>query len=148
MANDCQAPPAIWDVIGGGPLSMIALNPQPLPPGIAFAAAVAGEVIDRAAIRQELADLLHSNGEESGIIIVGGHIQRFVDDWCGTNWKMKFPFPVPPPPWWSEKLTGTDLIVMGVQFQNAAPQVFNEGLRQAFGDAGARLIETGLSRIQ
>jgi len=37
---------------------------------------------------------------------------------------------------------------MGVQFENAAPQVFNEELRQTFIDAGEKLIETGFSRLQ
>lgn len=140
--------PAIWDIIGGGPLSMVALNPQPLPPGILFAASVAGEVIKDAVARQELADIFRPNGEEAGIIIVGGRVGHFVDDWCGTMWKLRWPFPGPRPNWFKEKLTGTDLVVMGVQFENAAGQVFNTALSQAFRDAGAKFIETGLSRMQ
>jgi hypothetical protein len=140
--------PAIEDIIGGGgPLSRVALNPQPLPPRIAFAAALASEVINQAVVRQELADLIHPAGQERGIIIVSGRIRQFVDDYCVTG-KLRWPFPVPPPPWWSEQLSGTSLIVMGVQFGNAAPQVFNEELRQTFIDAGEKLVETGFSRLQ
>jgi hypothetical protein len=94
-----------------------------------------------------LADLIHSNSEERGIIIVNGATRQFVEDYCGTG-KLRWPFPVPPPPWWSEELSGTSLIVMGVQFGSAAPQVFNEELRQTFSDAGEKLIETGFSRLQ
>ena len=40
-----------------------ALNPQPLPSKIKFAAALAQEAIDRAFTMQEIADGLHQNGE-------------------------------------------------------------------------------------
>ena len=39
--------PEIWDVIGGDPLSAVALNPQPLPPRSGFLAAVILEFSER-----------------------------------------------------------------------------------------------------
>lgn len=140
--------PAIWDVIGGGSLSWAALNPQPLPPKSIFASALAIEVISRAMYRQEIADSIPHEGSERSIIIVGGHVKNLVDEFCGTGFRLKFPIPVPPPPWFSEEFAGMDLIVMGMQFQNSVTGIFNENLQQTFSDAADKLIETGLSRIQ
>ncbi len=139
--------PELWDVIGGGPLSWTALNPQPLPPKVIFTSALATEVINRAVLRQEIADMMPREGDQQGIIIVSGYIEKFVDEFCGTGFKLRFPIPVPPPPWFSEEISGMDLIVVGTQFQGAVPGIFNENLRQTFTDAAAKLIETGVSRI-
>jgi hypothetical protein len=86
--------PEIFDVIGGG-LNSVALNPQPLPPRAAFLAAFAEEVIDRSLLMQEVADALNQNGEQQGIIIVGGRLTLLVDELCGNNFKVRIPFPKP-----------------------------------------------------
>src|SRR5580704_2343748 len=67
------------------PWIQVALNPQPLPPRTLFFAAIAQEVIERASLFKETADALTSQGERQGIIIVGGYVSRFADDWCGNG---------------------------------------------------------------
>jgi hypothetical protein len=129
------------------PWVQVALNPQPLPPRTLFFAAIAEQVIERASLIQETADALTSQGERQGIIIVGGYVSRFADDWCGTV-PIRWPFPGPRPHWFPEAPDGTDLIVTGVQFQRAASETFDGQLRQTFADAGAKLTQAGLAKLQ
>jgi len=86
-------------------------------------------------------------GEERGIIIVSGYIARFVDDFCDTGFRLKYPFPGPRPHWFGEELNGIDLVVMAMQFEQAAREVFNPGLRQNLADASAIFVEAGLSKM-
>ncbi|MDW6024467.1 hypothetical protein SAZ10_22190 [Mesorhizobium sp. BAC0120] len=140
--------PELWDLFGGDPLSLMTLNPQPLPPHIVFATALADELMERAAFAQGIADWLPQQGEEHGIIIVGGRVLRYVDELCGNNFKLKFPRPVPPPPWWREELSGSDLVTMGVRFESAAKQFADEALGRAFGQASEKLVQAGIARFQ
>jgi hypothetical protein len=139
--------PEIWDVIGGDPLSHVALNPQPLPPKSAFLAAVVQEFTERMTNVSELADLIPRPGGEAGIIIVGGHVAKFVDEICGNGMRMRWPFPWPAPPWFTDQLNGPDLIVMGTQFQQCAVIAMDRDLGRTFADAAHALLEAGAARL-
>jgi hypothetical protein len=138
--------PEIFDVIGGGRLNSVALNPQPLPPRATFLAAFAEEAIDRALLMQEVADGLNQTGEQQGIIIVGGRLSLLVDELCGNNFKVRIPFPKPKRDE-DEFLSGLELLAVGAVFEQNAATVAHEGLRQELRNAGARLIETGIARM-
>src|SRR5262249_19311955 len=138
----------LWDLFGGDPLSLVTLNPQPLPPHIVFATALADELMDRAAFAQGIADWLPQQGDEHGIIIVGGRVLRYIDGLCGNNFKLKFPRPVPPPPGWREELSGSDLVTMGVRFESTAKQFAGEALGRAFNQASEKLVQAGISKFQ
>ncbi|MDD5578058.1 MAG: hypothetical protein PHY16_02105 [Methylobacter sp.] len=142
--------PEAGEIIGGGPGfgEEVALNPQPLPPRYAFLAAVAQTVISRAGLLQDIADATARNGEQQGIIIVGGHISKFVDDWCPTPPRLKWPFPGPRPHWFTHEFDGIDLLVMATQFEQAAQQTFSPALRQDLANAGAKFVDAGLSKLQ
>jgi len=142
--------PEIWDAVGGGHSfgEEVALNPQPLPPRYAFLVSVAQAVISRAELLQEIADATSREGEQRGIIIVSGYIARFVDDFCGTGFRLKYPFPGPRPHWFADKLDGIDLVVMATQFEQAAKEASSADLRQSLADASAKLVEAGLSKMQ
>ncbi|MGH6842279.1 MAG: hypothetical protein ACREDV_09360 [Methylocella sp.] len=129
------------------PWVQVALNPQPLPPRTLFFAAIAQEVIERASLIRETADALTSQGERQGIIIVGGYVSKFADEWCG-NGRLKWPFPGPRPHWFPEERGGVDLIVTGVQFQRAASETFDGQLSQTFADAGAKIVQAGVAKLQ
>jgi hypothetical protein len=60
---------------------------------------------------QEIADA-QGQGEQQGIIIVGGYPVRFADELCPENFKFKWPFPRPPPPWFKQELDGADLLTL------------------------------------
>lgn len=141
--------PEIWDVIGGGHGfgEEVELNPQPLPPRLAFLESLAQTVVSRAELIQEIADATTREGEQLGL--VSGYIARFVDEFCGTGFRLKYPFPGPPPPWWfANELDGIDLMVMATQFEQAAKEAFNRELRQNLADASAKFVEAGVSKMQ
>ena len=142
--------PEIWDAIGGGHSfgAEVELNPQPLPPRFAFLVSVAQTVIGRAELIQEIGDATRREGEQHGMTIVGGYLARFVDDWCGNGFRLKWPFPGPRPHWFANKLDGIDLVVMATQFEQAAKETFSQSLRQNLADASAKLAQAGLSKMQ
>jgi hypothetical protein len=161
-SDDDPRPPGHWGPVIRGALQktlwvlgppqpqpwvQVALNPQPLPPRTLFFAAIAQEVIERASLIQETADALTSQGERQGIIIVGGYVSRFADDFelCP---RIPWPFPGPRPHWFPEAPDGGDLIVTGVQFQRAASETFDGQLGQTFADAGAKLVQAGVAKLQ
>jgi hypothetical protein len=141
--------PEIYDAIGGHRFGEeVALNPQPLPPRYAFLVAAARALINRAELLQEIADATLREGTQQGIIIVGGFTTRFTDDWCGNGFKLRWPFPGPRPHWFTHELSGIDLVVMATQFHQAAKDTFSPDLRQNLGDASAKFVEAGLSKMR
>jgi len=139
--------PEIWQVIGGDPQSQVALNPQPLPPKSAFLAAIILEFTERMTMVAEIADLIPRPGGERGIIIVGGHVARFVDEICSNGLHIHWPLPWPAPAWFSDMLSGADLIVMGTQFQQSAVIAMDRDLGRTFADAAHALLEAGAARL-
>lgn len=135
--------PAIWDVIGGNPLSRVALNPQPLPPAALFASAVAAQVIHRAVLAQDLADITSGETAAGSRSVVGGYLRSYEDDWCPT--RPKFPFPGPPL-WWKLESAALDLMVVGVMFNEAARQTLNAGLAKDLSHVGEKFLDAGLAR--
>ena len=127
--------------------SEVELNPQPLPPRSAFLVSVATAFIKRAALMQEMSVSMRDTGEQRGIIVVGGYVARFIDDFCGNGFRLKYPFPGPRPNWFSEEVRGIDLVLMATQFEKAALEASDEVLRQSFAAAGAKLAEMGISRM-
>jgi len=142
--------PELYDVLGGGPLmnpgDEAALNPQPLPPRYAYLTSLVQVVTSRVQLLQEIADATAREGEQQGIIIVGGYLERFADEICGNGFRLRWPFPWPPPPWWAEELNGIDLVVMAVQFDQAAKETFSPDLRQNLEITGTKFLEAGLTR--
>jgi hypothetical protein len=126
----------------------VALNPQPLPPRYAFLVGAAQAVIRRAELLEELAGAASSDGSPQGSTIVGGYTGRFVDDWCGTELRLRWPFPEPRPRWFPHELDGVDLVVVATQFEQAAHEAFSPELRGHFASTAAGFADAGLSRLQ
>jgi hypothetical protein len=139
--------PEIWNVIGGDPTAPVTLNPQPLPPRSSFLAAVVLEFTERMTDVAEIADLIPRPGGERGNLIVVGHVAKFVDDLCGNGMRVRWPYPWPAPIWFSDSLSGADLIVMGTQFQQAAAIATDRELGRTFADAAHALLEAGAARL-
>ena len=142
--------PALYDLIprAGQKFSeTVTLNPQPLPPRLAFLAAVVHTVVSRAELLHEVASAVADEGERRGIIIVGGYLSRFCDEFCGSGFRLIYPYPGPHPNWFTTELRGIDLIVMATQFHRAAKEAFSPDLSQHFADAGAKFAEAGMSKI-
>lgn len=126
----------------------VALNPQPLPPRYRFLVAVTQSVVSRAELLQEVAAATSREGDRQGIIIVGGYTTRFSDDWCGTGFKLRYPFPGPRPHWFSRELSGLDLLVLAAQFNQAAKETFSRDVQHSLADASAKFLQAGMARIQ
>ena len=139
--------PEIWDVIGGDPHSAVALNPQPLPPRSAWLAAIVQEFTERMTDVSELLDLIPRPNGERGSIITANHVAKFVDEICGNGLKIRWPLPWPPPPWFTDSLSGSDLVVMGTQFQQCAVMAMDRDLGRTFADAAHALLEAGAARF-
>ena len=149
-------PPSPWDPVIRRALERtaiferfgdsVALNPQPLPPRYAFLSALAEEMAGRAELLQELADATKQQGTQQGIIIVGGYTGRFVDEWCGSGVRLKWPFPGPPPVWFQSEIHPLDLVVIGARLGQVSEETFSTELRQHLADAGAKFVQAGLSK--
>jgi hypothetical protein len=139
--------PEIWDVIGGDPLSGVALNPQPLPPRSAFLAAVVLVFTERMIDVCELADLIPREGGDRGSLLTAGHVAKFVDDICGNGFTLRWPYPWPAPQWFVTTLSAADLIVMGTQFQQCAGLALDRDIGRVFADAAYALLEAGAARL-
>ena len=137
--------PAIFDAIGD-PLSLVGLNPQPLPPRAAFLAVFTQVVIDRVLLTQEIADAMNQTGEQQGIIIVGGRLAMLVDELCGNNFKIKIPIPRPKHDA-DEMLSALDLLTAAAVFEQNAATVADASLRGELKTAGAKLAEAGIARM-
>jgi len=150
LASVLDKHPEIFDAIVGGHSfgDEVSLNPQPLPPRYAFLLAVAQTVTRRAELLQDIADATARKGEQQGIIIVSGYVNRFTDEFCGNDLRLRWPFPGPRPQWFAHELTGIDLVVLATQFDTAAAQSFSPDLRRGLSQASARLAEAGMARMR
>jgi hypothetical protein len=141
--------PAIFDVIGGG-LNIgdkVALNPQPLPPRERFIIRLGEAVADRAEQLAEVALALGDRGSEQGIIIVSGYVNRLVDDWCGTGYRPKWPFPGPPPWWFTGEVSGRDSIVLGAILHQASRRAYDPVVAEALETAADKLAQSGVDKL-
>jgi hypothetical protein len=127
-----------------------ALNPQPLPPRIRFAIALAEQVAERAMMLRDLSLVLPDEAQSKAFEKAKDFIGRFIDD-CGTGrippWKR---WPPPPPPWppQDETLLGPlDLIAMGAAFNNLAALMVDDESRSLLANAGEHLLDAGLSKL-
>ncbi len=129
------------------PGERVALNPQPLPPRYQFLAALAQELVNSAELMLEI-NAAASEGDERGIIIIGGYVESIVDDTCGNGFRLIWRGPGPRPTWFPEQLSGIDLLVMGLQFAQSAHNQFNAGLSEVMSRAATKLARVGTSRLQ
>ena len=145
LRNLGWAMPEMWDVIGGaGRFESVALNPQPLPPRWAFSVEFIRLAADRLVMIQETADLINA-GNERGIIVVGGKISELVEFVCGNHFPRRIPPPPGPDP--DPRLTGQELVLMGVELVRHSKSVANERLAGELTAAGEKLLDTGLERM-
>ena len=129
-------------------LDRVALNPQPLPPRYLFLKTLAQEVTSHAELLRELTGATSSDTEQKGIIIVGGYVASFADDFCGNGFTLGWLHPGPPPQWFPTEITGVDLLVVGSQFAQGATEAFNPDMRKALQGAATKMAAVGVSRMQ
>lgn len=131
-----------------------ALNPQPIPPESIFISNLAFQAIDRLMIIQETADLMNKASGNKSPFLIKGHMKEFVTDICGNEairlllkrYRNPYGDPVPRPNW-DEKLSGQLLISVGAMIERLAKNNSNPELNQELISAGAKIIDTGISRL-
>lgn len=125
------------------PYANVYLNPQPLPPGIAFARSLAREIIDQAGV---ISDISGTNGKESNGS-AAAFVLRFTEDLCPIPAKVPFPpgkKPVPgpgPQPWGA-----VELAAVAVEFQQAALHADRQEIKDALIEAGDRILDAAIDR--
>ena len=129
------------------PWVQVALNPQPLPPRMAFSVALAQEVIEKISL-SEMADALPKEARGQTLEFTNNFLSRFIDD-CGNGRVVPGKrWPGPFPHYLGDKAVyGIELVVIGAQFAKAASLVSNERLQQSLISGSSKLMETGLSQI-
>lgn len=136
LARMGHIPPQAWDaLIPQGPIlsavhgrgEAVALNPQPLPP---LEAVVGAQLLQ--------------NVLTGAIIVVGGRegagerLLEDIDDWCGTGWPRKWPWPRPPEGWdEGEVFLGAAVAAAGIAEQYA----HDAEMQDALGAAAERLMD-------
>lgn len=139
-ALSSRPPPLPWQSITSNIAESGLISPR-----YRFLLALSAELIDRAEL---LHDLVASAGDgERGIIVVGGYVSMFVDDFCGNGFRPSWLRPGPAPPWWFEQLTAADLFVLGSEFAQAAKQSFDENLKATLASAASKFATVGASRL-
>ena len=119
------------------------LNPQPLPPGITFARSLACEIIDQARVINHISG---TNGKEPNGS-AGVFVLRFTEDLCPIPSKVPFPpgkKPVPgpgPQPWGA-----VELAAVAVEFLNAANYSDSLELKEAYTEAGDKILDAAIER--
>jgi hypothetical protein len=131
----------------GAGIDRVALNPQPLPPRSLFLAALSQGLISSTELLQEFAGAMFED-EERGIIVIGGYVNRFVDDFCGNGFRVNWVIPGPPPHWFPTELSGADLLVLASHFAQATKEVLGWEMQGILAAAGARFAEVGVLRMQ
>ena len=142
--------PELHDAIGPGPRfgEEVELNPQPLPPRLAFVRELAQTVIVRAGLLHELAQAASGQSETRGIIIVGGYLNRFCDEMCPPTYRLKWPFPGPRPKWFAGEFDGLDLLWMATQFEQGSDEAYHPELRTALAAASEKFAAAGLAKLE
>ena len=138
----------------------VSLNPQPLPPAARFSLALGDALTARIEMLAEVSDAFETSqspvghaggaaiGSERGIIIVGGYVSRLVDEFCGTGFRLRWPFPGPRPRWFQSEIGSHELLMLGASLNTNAQNAFHPAVQRALADAGKTLAEAGVARLQ
>lgn len=139
--------PEPWGTSVANLLNQVALNPQPLPPRVAYTTVLAQEMVNSIANLQDIAEMLPEDAQARVGEIANRRLQLFFDDYCGTP-PRKSPFPVPHPrDGVVEGFNPLELVIIGTQFEAAATTLSNGGLQEVLSGLGTKLVEQGISQL-
>lgn len=145
---------SIISQLQGENYSADALNPQPIPPESVFITDLAFQALDRLITIQETADLMNKSNGNKDQMIIGEQMADLIKSICGAEpyslhikiRRNPYGDPVPHPNW-NEKLSGIELVKVGVMFEKMADQLRSQELQQGLKKAGTTMIDTGISRM-
>lgn len=139
-----KIPAAAWDAIipkyRPGLTSRVeraGLNPQPLPPKVAFASEVGAAVHHFVGMAID-ADVRDEKPYK--------WVSDVIDDWCGTKWPRKWPFPpIPEPepdPWWLQQ----GQLIGAVVLASYASRLREGELQGVLSEGAVRLAEAAMQQ--
>jgi hypothetical protein len=111
------------------------LNPQPLPPEpprIRFMGAIADRMAEEAYPK--------ANGQP-------GPFAQLVDEICGNDFRLRWPFPWPPPPWWAGDVRGSDLVLAGARMGLLANRAPEGEVRTRLAEASRGMFNRGIEQL-
>lgn len=126
----------------------VALNPQPLPPRLAYITVLAQEVVNGIVNLQDLTETLPGDFQAQITQVANQRLQIFFDDYCGTP-PRKSPFPIPyPKNGVMEGFRPIELVVLGTQLEAAATTLTHLDLQQALSGLGTTLTAQGIAQLE
>lgn len=139
--------PETWETSVANLLNQVALNPQPLPPRLAYTTVLAQEMISSIANLQDIAEMLPEDAQARVGEVANRRLQIFFDEYCGTP-PRKSPFPAPHPrDGVVEGFNPLELVIIGTQFEAAATTLIDGGLQEALSGLGTKLVEQGIAQL-
>ena len=139
--------PEPWVIGIQNPLSQVALNPQPLPPRLAYTTVLAQEIVNSIANLQDIAEMLPEDAQGRVGEIANRRLQLFFDEYCGTP-PRKSPFPESHPRDGSiEGFNPLELVVIGTQLEASATTLSNGELQQTLAAIGMKITEQGVAQL-
>jgi hypothetical protein len=128
---------------GFDPASLVALNPQPLPPRAGLVATLGQAALARAELIGEAA--AHSGHAGAA----GKYVTDLIDDWCGTPPR---PFPWPPkgprPNWARAELGALDHLVLASVMEQALEGGIGGDFAEGVRAAQQKLVETAMTSLR
>jgi hypothetical protein len=115
----------------------VSLNPQPIPPGVAFQVAAAQMAHGLAGMGLKA----NVRGESTDFV------REFIDDWCGTPWPHKWPWPPPgplepdPSPWAEVMLAR---LIGAIIFASIGSRLPEGQLGATFSEGAERLAQAAI----
>ena len=139
--------PELWEPADGGPGAPVH---SPSLQRMAVMRAIGDGVVSRAQVVQDVASATDGKAEQRGIIIVSGYVNRMVDEFCGTGFRLKPPHvqprdPHPPHPF-DDVLSGVDLVILAMGLDRGARQAGSGPLRDALEEGAKKLLSKGAER--
>jgi hypothetical protein len=161
---------ALLKVIMESVSQYLGVNPQPIPPKAhrllhrQKIVLLTQSIINQVVKQYQAVELMGSNAQsEKALGVLKTWLARFVDDWCATPPRFRFPIPFPPPnPWtlnfsayeWQNQPLNVsqthpvDLLVVGAEFLKTADYLTNTPLSMLFAASADRFFEAGLAQIE
>ncbi len=125
-------------------LEKVALNTQPIPPGVAFYSDVAKAAIARAWTLYDVQTGLAKGADNDGDWLPVNFIHSLGDN---LSMQLVYRFIHPPHPnWLGQELQAIDLLTVSAEFKAAAAATGVPSMRDAFREAAQRLQQRAMQR--
>jgi hypothetical protein len=121
---------------------------QPMLRRFAFFVGIARAVISRAELFAEIAEFMRRGGDGCGVVLFQEYVARFVDDFCGPQFRLRYPFHGPRPGWYCETLDGVDLTAISTELEQAAKQTASPELARSLAIAALRFGAAGRAKLR